>query len=182
MGYITEHRGRRPNVFGLLQDNFLTQHVLETTRAAGILDIALSPQKEFVDNVVIQEPLCNSDHNQLHFNIKIKSDKTKVKQCRRDFRKGNYKEIRKSLAHIDWNDKMKNKMATECWNIIRGEIGVPWMAILLNLLLNHKTGEREDWKPDAQTPNREMAKEEDSWRNITTCTTINNQGWGTHEV
>ena len=35
------------------------------------------------------------------FNINIKSDKTKVKQCRRDFRKGNYREIRKNLAHID---------------------------------------------------------------------------------
>ena len=45
----------------------------------------LSSQKEFVDNVVIQEPLGSSDHNQLHFNINIKSDKTKVKQCRRDF-------------------------------------------------------------------------------------------------
>ena len=92
----------------LVQDNFLTQHVLEPTRAARVLDIVLSSQKEFVDNVVIQEPLGSSDHNQLHFNIKIKSDKTKVKQCRRDFRKGNYKEIRKRLAHIDWNDKMKN--------------------------------------------------------------------------
>ena len=77
----------------LVQDNFLTQHVLEPTRAARVLDIVLSSQKEFVDNVVIQEPLGSSDHNQLHFNIKIKSDKTKVKQCRRDFRKGNYKEI-----------------------------------------------------------------------------------------
>ena len=65
----------------------------------------MSSQKEFVDNVVTQEPLGSSDHNQLHFNIKIKSDKTKVKQCRRGFRKGSYKEIRKSLAHIDWNDK-----------------------------------------------------------------------------
>ena len=74
MGYTTEHRGR-----GLVQDNFLTQHVLEPTRA----DIVLSSLKEFVDNVVIQEPLGSSDHNQLHFNIK--SDKTKVKQCRRDF-------------------------------------------------------------------------------------------------
>ena len=37
-------------------------------------------------------------------------------------RKGNYKEIRKSLAHIDWNVKMKKKTATECWNILRGEI------------------------------------------------------------
>ena len=104
----------------LVQDNFLTQHV--PTRAERILDIVLSSQKEFVDNIVIQEPLGSSDHNQLHFNIKIKSDKTKVKQCRKDFRKGNYKEIRKRLAHIDWKDKMKNKTATECWNILRGEI------------------------------------------------------------
>ena len=70
----------------LVQDNFLTQHVLEPTRAARVLDIVLSSQKEFVDNVVIQEPLGSSDHNQLHFNINIKSDKTKVKQCRRDLR------------------------------------------------------------------------------------------------
>ena len=74
----------------LVQDNFLTQHVLEPTRAARVLDIVLSSQKEFVGNVEIQEPLGSSDHNQLHFNINIKSDKTKVKQCRRDFRKGNY--------------------------------------------------------------------------------------------
>ena len=96
----------------LVQDNFLTQHVLEPTRAARVLDIVLSSQKEFVDNVVIQEPLGSSNHNQLHFNIKIKSDKTKVKQHRRDFWKGNYTEIRNSLAHIDWNDKMKKKTAT----------------------------------------------------------------------
>ena len=36
----------------LVQDNFLTQHVLEPTRAARVLDIVLSSQKEFVDNVV----------------------------------------------------------------------------------------------------------------------------------
>ena len=82
----------------------------------------LSSQKEFVDNVVIQEPLGSSDHNQLDFNIKIKSDKTKVKQCRMDFRKGNYKEIRKSLAHVDRKDKMKNKTATECYTILRSEL------------------------------------------------------------
>ena len=106
----------------LVQDNFLTQHVLEPTRAARVLDIVLSSQKEFVDNVVIHEPLGSSDHNQLHFNINIKSDKTKVKQCRRDFRSSNYEEIRKSLAIIDWNDNMNNKTATECLNIFRGEL------------------------------------------------------------
>ena len=82
----------------------------------------LSSQKEFVDNVVIQEPLGSSDHKQLHFNINIKSDKTKVKQCTRDFRKGNCKEIWKSLALIDSNDKMKKETATDCSNILRGEL------------------------------------------------------------
>ena len=106
----------------LVQYNFLTQHVLESTRATRILDIVLSSQKELVDNVEIKEPLGSSDHNQMHFNINVKSDKTKVKQCRRDFRKGNYKEIRKRLTLIDWNDKMKNKTAAECWNIVRGEL------------------------------------------------------------
>ena len=80
--------------------------------AKGIIYIFLSSQKEFVDNVIIQQPMGSSDHNQLHFNIKIKSNKTNVKQYRRDFKKGNYKDIRKSLPHIDWNDKMKNKRAT----------------------------------------------------------------------
>ena len=106
----------------LVQDNFLTQHVLEPTRATRILDIVISSQKELVDNVEIKEPLGSSDHNQMHFNINVKSDKTKVKQCRRDFRKGNYKEIRKRLTLVDWNDKMKNKTAAECWNIVRGEL------------------------------------------------------------
>ena len=74
----------------LVQDNFLTQHVFEPNGAERVLDIVVSSQKDLVDNVVIHEPLGSSDHNQLHFNIKIKTDKTKVKQCRRDFRKGIY--------------------------------------------------------------------------------------------
>ena len=60
--------------------------------------------------------------NQLHFNINIKSDNTKVRQCRRGFRRGNYEEIRTSLALIDWNDKMNNNTATECWNMLRWEL------------------------------------------------------------
>ena len=122
----------------LAQDNFFSQHVLEPTRAERILVIVLSSQKEFVVNVVIQEPLGSSEHNQLHFNIKIKSDKTKVKQCRRDFRKGNYKEIRKSLAHIDCNHKMENKTATECWNILRVEL----YSVIVSYVPMKKQGKR----------------------------------------
>ena len=144
----------------LVQDNFLTPHVLEPTRAARVLDIVLSSQKEFVDNVVIQEPLGSSDHNQLHFNIKIKSDKPKVKQCRRDFRKGNYKEIRKRLAHIDGNDKMKNKTATECWNILRGELD----SAIDSFVPMKKQGKRSKKKHLSKEAFRKIRHKQNMWR------------------
>ena len=57
--------------FYLVQDSFLTQHVLEPTRGENVLDIVLSSQKEFVDNVKIREPLGCNDYNQIYFIIKI---------------------------------------------------------------------------------------------------------------
>ena len=119
----------------------------------------LSSQKEFVDNVVIQEPLGSSDHNQLHFNIKIKSDKTKVKQYSRDFRKGNYKEIRKRIAHIDWNDKMKNKTATECWNILRGEI----YSAIDSFVPMKKQGKRSKMKHMSKEAFRKIRLKQNMW-------------------
>ena len=102
----------------------------------------------------------SSDHNQLHFNIKIKSDKTKVKQCRRDFRKGNYKEIRKRLAHIDWNDKMKNKTATECWNILRGELD----SAIDSFVPMKKQGKRSKKKHLSKEAFRKIRHKQNMWR------------------
>ena len=144
----------------LIQDNFLTQHVLEPTRATRVLDIVLSSQKELVDNVNIKEPLGSSDHNQMHFDINIKSDRTKVKQCRRDFGKGNYKEIRKSLALIDWNDKMKNKTATECWNILRGELD----SAIDSYVPMKKQGKRSKKKHLSKEAFRKIRHKQNMWR------------------
>ena len=120
----------------------------------------LSSQKELVDNVNIKEPLGSSDHNQMHFNINIKSDRKKVKQCRRDFGKGNYKEIGKSLARIDWNDKMKNKTATECWNILRGELD---SAIDSHVPMK-KQGKRSKKKHLSKEAFRKIRHKQNMWR------------------
>ena len=50
--------------------------MLELTRGDNVLDIVLSSQKELEDNVKIHEPLGNSDHNQIHFDINAKSGNT----------------------------------------------------------------------------------------------------------
>ena len=106
----------------LIQDSFLTQHVLEPTRGENVLDIVLSSQKELVDNVKIFEPLGNSDHNQIHFDINVKSESKNKKAYNRKFHKGNYKDMRKYLAKLDWNNMLMNKTAIECWNILKKEI------------------------------------------------------------
>ncbi len=145
----------------LVQDNFLTQHVLQPTRSEMVLCIVLSSQKEFVDNVVIKEPLGSNDHNQLHFNIKIKSDKTEVKQCRMDFRKWNYKEIRQSLAHIDGKDNLKNKTESECWTILRSELN---SAIDTGMCLLKKQGERSKKKHLSKEAFRKIRYKQAMWR------------------
>ena len=85
-------------------------------------NIILSSQKELVDNVKIHEPLGNSDHNQMHFDINVKSESKNKKTCRRNFQKGNYKDMRKYLTKLDWNNMLMNKTAIECWNILKYEI------------------------------------------------------------
>ena len=107
---------------GRVQDSFLSQHVLEATRGENVLDIVLSSQKEFVDNVKIFEPLGCSDHNQIHFIIKVKGERNRKIRYRKYFHKGRYKDMREYLAKIDWNNTLKNKTATECWNILKSEI------------------------------------------------------------
>ena len=76
-GESLESAGGDDHQFLLLtQDCFLTQHDLEQTRGGNVLDLILSSQNELVDNVNIHEPLGSSDHNQIHFNIKVKTGST----------------------------------------------------------------------------------------------------------
>ena len=60
---------RTNTFFFLISDTCWNQ-----TREENVLDIVLSLQNELVDNVKIHEPLGNSDHNQIHFDINVKSE------------------------------------------------------------------------------------------------------------
>ena len=67
--------GREEQEFlNCVQDSFLSQHMLEPTRGKNLLDIVLSSQNEFVDNIKICEPLGCSDHNVI---IKVKEERNR---------------------------------------------------------------------------------------------------------
>ena len=81
-------------------------------------------------------------------------------QCRRDFRKGNYKEIRKRLTLIDWNNKMKNKTAAECWNIVRGELD----NAIDSYVPMKKQGKRSKKKHLSKEAFRKIRYKQNMWR------------------
>ena len=72
MDIFREYKSEDQQFLSLVQDSFLTQHMLEPTRGQNVLDIVLSSQNELVDSVKIYEPLGNGDHNQIHLDIKVK--------------------------------------------------------------------------------------------------------------
>ena len=59
--------------------------------------------------------------HQIHFIFKVKGERNRKIRYRKKFQKGRYKDMREYLAKIDWNNTLKNKTATECWNILKSE-------------------------------------------------------------
>ena len=57
--------------------------MLKPTRRENVLYLVLSLQHELVDNVKIHEPLGNSDHHQIHFDITVKSENINKKKYRK---------------------------------------------------------------------------------------------------
>ena len=135
-------------ILNLVQDSFLSQHVLEATRGENVLDIVLSSRKECVDNVKICEPLGCSDHNQIHFIIKVKGERNRKIRYRKNFHKGRYEDTREYLAKIDWNSTLKNKTATECCNILKQMM---WKTY-------RHTGSEEDYSIYKEALNQAKAK------------------------
>ena len=105
----------------LVQNCFLTQHVLEPTRGDNVLDLILSSNKELVDNVTVVEPLGTSDHSQIHFNLTVKTGSRYSKQRKRDFKKGDYVQMRSYLENMKWAEILENKTAEQCWESLKSE-------------------------------------------------------------
>ena len=113
-----------------------------------------------MDNVNIFEPLGNSDHNQIHFDINVKSESKNKKTYKRNFHKGNYKDMRKYLAKLDWNNMLMNKTAIECWNILKYEIE----SIIDKFVPFQKQGKRCRKKHLSKEAIRKIMLKQTMWR------------------
>ena len=84
--------------------------MLEATRSENVLDIVMCSQKKYVGNIKICETLGCSDHNQIHFIIKVKGERNRKIRYRKHFHEGRYKDMKIYLAKIDWNSTLKKRI------------------------------------------------------------------------
>ena len=102
----------------------------------------------------------NSDHNQIHFDINVKPESKNKKTYKRNFHKGNYKDMRKYLAKLDWNNMLMNKTAIECWNILKYEIE----SIIDKFVPFQKQGKRCRKKHLSKEAIRKIMLKQTMWR------------------
>ncbi len=93
------------------------QLILEPTRLDNILDIILTNSKYAFSDVEVDNPLGNSDHNTLIWNLKCSLKLTIKSMCVRNFSKLNFKKFGDRLEEINFLRCVINQPTAETkWN------------------------------------------------------------------
>ena len=100
----------------VVNDLFLTQHVLQETRGASILDLVFSSEPGLVEDLEICSPVSNSDHNSLLFKICMEIGTENINKEVFNYHQADYEQINLVLEEIDWDEKFMNKDVETMWN------------------------------------------------------------------
>jgi len=99
------------------------QHVTEPTRGTNVLDILLANDPCAVVDCNVLDPIGNSDHNAVHFNVLLptsNSDKAKpFRDCDYvyDFENTDFVQFRSFLSSVCWSDVIaSNNGISDCWD------------------------------------------------------------------
>ena len=116
-----------------MEENFLIQHVDEATHISGnVLDLVISKDENLVESVEHEGRLGKSDHEILMITLRTEVGNADDPTKSRDFGRANYKEMRKEMGEIDWENSLRETGVEEAWSILKGvldhlvEKWVPW--------------------------------------------------------
>ena len=103
-----------------VRDNFFYQHVKEATRMRenqrdSLLDLIFSNEENMIENIKHLPSLGKIDHLILQFGLVTHVDRFTQPIEKLFFFKENYREIRKNLNNINWDDIQANKNLQESW-------------------------------------------------------------------
>ena len=117
---MCEATGSGAELLDVIQDVFLTQHVMLPTHKHGnILDLILTSEPNMVEEISIREPLSTSDHNMIMFDVTVSITMKRRKQVTYDYKKGDYEAMRQFLSQIDWKHELQNKNTEEMWTVFK---------------------------------------------------------------
>ena len=98
--------------FECIEDCFLTQHILKTTRGQSILDLVFSREPDLVSHSEVIENLGTSDHSMITFQIHQNHHTSEIKRQYRDYCKGDYTSMRSQLSTMNWDEFMEGDTVT----------------------------------------------------------------------
>ena len=73
-----------------LDDNFVTQHVVEPTRGTAVLDLVLTRDPDQISSVDVTETLGSSDHHMVSFVIHHRHESSKNVRSSQDYLKAEW--------------------------------------------------------------------------------------------
>src|SRR6266516_3110979 len=118
---MTAASNKSESFLELIMDSFLYQSVLEPTRGNNILDLVLSSDRAMVNDLKIQCPIANCDHNVINWNMKLQGDIGVAEQKTEfsyNYDKGNYDCMKNKINNIDWDQLVMGDDIEKCWNSI----------------------------------------------------------------
>ena len=98
----------------MTNDCFLTQFVKAPTRGEACLDLVFSNNEDRITKTEVREPLANSDHNMVSFEVFFKTPKVMTKAKVYNFRKANYEGMKQRLTEVDWS-KIEKTSTEKGW-------------------------------------------------------------------
>ena len=99
-----------------LNDNFLHQMVNENTRGDNVLDLIITSNENFVDNLRVEELFSTSDHRIIRWNVNVGSINKVNVRTQFNYFKGNYDVMREKIREIDWQVRFNSLSVEEMWS------------------------------------------------------------------
>ena len=108
--------GGDENFIDLINDLFLTQFVRQPTRDKNILDLVFSSDKAMVNDLVVSDPVANSDHNVITWScICSAEEEERTSKDIFDYNKGNYEAATIELRKTDWEGMFRDLSVDKMW-------------------------------------------------------------------
>ena len=111
--------------FDTLEDGHMTQHVEEATHISGnVLDLIISSDAEMVRSVQMEGRLASSDHELIEADLQLEVKSSQGAEFVRNYGKGDFVEMRRRMANIQWAHEIESLGVEECWCFIKRQVNL----------------------------------------------------------